>query len=200
MTLFRTTFVRPAAQVLMVISGLFALAMLLTTFLLCLPIEANWDPTVPGARCGTLQQSAIATGVLNVAIDVTVICLPLPVLWVLRLLLRKSLTYEMAHIGWWAMLEGSLGVINCNLPVLQPVVSKLFGSSATKTRNTRTPNTRSHGTWNQSYISNPIKATTEHHVVYPKSHYDDGMSLQVMRAGYHNIGGRGEWASRGRGY
>jgi hypothetical protein len=98
------------------------------------------------------------------------------------------------------MLEGSLGVINCNLPVLQPIVSKLFGSSATKARNTRAHNTWSHRTWNQSYVSDPMKVTTKYNVVYPKSHYDDAMPLQVMQAGYHNIGGRGEWASRGRGY
>jgi hypothetical protein len=40
----------------------------------------------------------------------------------------QDLTYELGQIAYWNILEPGLGVVNCCLPVLQPVLGKLTGS------------------------------------------------------------------------
>jgi hypothetical protein len=46
----------------------------------------------------------------------------------------RDFTYEIGQIAYWSILEPGLGVINCCLPVLQPVLGKLTGSCIWNTR------------------------------------------------------------------
>ena len=56
-----------------------------------MPLAANWDRTIPGAKCGNMRAVFISVGTINLILDVGVIILPMPVLWNLQLALRKKL-------------------------------------------------------------------------------------------------------------
>ncbi|OAG05885.1 uncharacterized protein CC84DRAFT_1090992, partial [Paraphaeosphaeria sporulosa] len=51
----------------------------------CSPIQYNWDTSIPGGHCGiTRSQSFYLSGALNLALDIIIVVLPLPVIWTLR--------------------------------------------------------------------------------------------------------------------
>jgi hypothetical protein len=60
-------------------------------FLFCIPLAANWDRTIPNAKCGNMAAEFISVGTINLLIDVAIIVLPMPVLWNLQLPIRKKL-------------------------------------------------------------------------------------------------------------
>lgn len=67
----------------------YCLMVVLIAFLLCQPLAFNWDPTIPGGRCGDQNSAFLASGVLNLIIDILVIVLPLPMLWNLHMATHK---------------------------------------------------------------------------------------------------------------
>ncbi|MCJ1248191.1 hypothetical protein MMC30_005408 [Trapelia coarctata] len=146
----------------MTLSMLYFVAAVLQTLLFCDPFFANWDSAAPEAVCGDRLAAFVAVGTINLLIDVTVIILPMPMLWALRLPVAKKLgltaifgigvviciisvirvvtlaqinttdfSYRLGQIGYWSVLEPTLGIISCCLPVLPPVLSKLLGPSPT---------------------------------------------------------------------
>ena len=86
----------------------------------------------------------------------------------------SDLTYAMNHVGWWSILENSFGVINCCLPVLQPVLGKLVGANGWTSRN------RSTNGYNRSYESKSIQVVTEREVVLSRNGTDDGIPLHSV--------------------
>ncbi|KAI0107963.1 hypothetical protein F4776DRAFT_416780 [Hypoxylon sp. NC0597] len=50
----------------------------------CIPIEFNWDTSIPGGHCINIGQMALATSILNVLTDVAILLLPLPLVWKLN--------------------------------------------------------------------------------------------------------------------
>jgi hypothetical protein len=69
----------------MVVAGLYFISVLLETFLLCSPVEFNWDKTIPGSCDPNSMVAYIMAGTTNLLIDVFIVVLPMPVLWKLRL-------------------------------------------------------------------------------------------------------------------
>jgi hypothetical protein len=63
----------------------------LVALLFCIPLAANWDRTIPDAKCGSLAAESISVGTINLLIDVSIIVLPMPVLWNLQLPVRKKI-------------------------------------------------------------------------------------------------------------
>ncbi|PLB55928.1 hypothetical protein P170DRAFT_433400, partial [Aspergillus steynii IBT 23096] len=57
---------------------------ILTAFLLCRPLAFNWDQTIPGGHCANQKATFIAVGVLDLATDVCVFVLPLPMIYNLK--------------------------------------------------------------------------------------------------------------------
>ena len=55
----------------------------IATLLSCLPIEANWDLTVPDT-CVDAHLEIVILGSINVLTDVVVLCLPMPLVWRLQ--------------------------------------------------------------------------------------------------------------------
>ena len=53
---------------------------LLVTLFQCRPIPGAWDPFIR-AKCIKMKVIFLITGSLNVATDVTTLCLPMPLLW-----------------------------------------------------------------------------------------------------------------------
>lgn len=84
--LSRLTIVSKAAFVFV---GILAVSGVLTTLLICQPIERNWYIHTPG-HCGSLKTAYGLYGIMNLITDVLVLALPIPSLVGLKLpALRK---------------------------------------------------------------------------------------------------------------
>lgn len=66
-------------------------ACLLTIFLLCRPLNFNWDKTLEGGKCGNGIAVEIFSAAYNMFVDVWVVCLPLPVVWTLQIPFQKKI-------------------------------------------------------------------------------------------------------------
>ena len=61
------------------------LASVLAIIFICHPVQFFWDKTIPGGHCGS--DSGILYGVAgpNIATDIAVLVLPLPMIWRLQM-------------------------------------------------------------------------------------------------------------------
>ena len=60
----------------------FALAQMLSVIIQCTPVAALWDPlSHPNAVCDDYAPALVLFAAVNAATDITVLCLPLPILW-----------------------------------------------------------------------------------------------------------------------
>lgn len=72
----------------------------LMAFLLCRPLAFNWDKTLPGGHCAKEPGPFIATGVLDLVIDIMVLLLPLPLIWNLQVsLANKVALFSIFGVG-----------------------------------------------------------------------------------------------------
>ncbi|KAL8671048.1 MAG: hypothetical protein Q9168_004441 [Polycauliona sp. 1 TL-2023] len=67
------------------------IAVLLTTIFQCKPVRGAWDISVPRDQCFNLRTWLIATNVPNIVIDFSIICLPLPLIWKLKLSMERKI-------------------------------------------------------------------------------------------------------------
>jgi hypothetical protein len=87
----------------MLVSTLYFLSVLMETFLLCTPVQFNWDKTIATGTCSKNSNVAfILAGATNLVIDVFVVVLPMPTLWRLQLPLER-------RIGVMAMFSMGVG-------------------------------------------------------------------------------------------
>ncbi|KAF2827280.1 hypothetical protein CC86DRAFT_466080 [Ophiobolus disseminans] len=158
-TIFPSERFRKVCYGTMLVSTLYFLSVLMETFLLCTPVQYNWDKTITGT-CSTHSDVAfILAGTTNLIIDVFVVALPMPTLWRLQMPLERKIgvmamfslgvgiciisllrviyvarmdlvdfTYASADLAVWSVLEPTLGVVNASLPVLRPVLARIFSS------------------------------------------------------------------------
>ncbi|OJK01626.1 hypothetical protein ASPACDRAFT_116530 [Aspergillus aculeatus ATCC 16872] len=70
----------------------------------CRPFRYTWDKYHTTGTCVNMQPLLIAIAALNLAIDLTIFCLPLPTLWRLQMNLRKKLELSVIFL---------LGLIVC---------------------------------------------------------------------------------------
>ena len=68
----------------MTIVVIFGVVSIVAESILCIPFQMRWNPRVVG-KCGEILKYVIATSITNVAIDVTIFALPLPLVWRLQL-------------------------------------------------------------------------------------------------------------------
>ncbi|KAL8731083.1 MAG: hypothetical protein Q9181_004429 [Wetmoreana brouardii] len=73
-----------------IVSG-WALSVVLETFLLCRPFAYNWDPSIKDFTCGDRNAAYIGAGSLNIATDLMVLCLPIPMVWNLQIPRRNKI-------------------------------------------------------------------------------------------------------------
>ncbi|PVH95577.1 hypothetical protein DM02DRAFT_537067, partial [Periconia macrospinosa] len=87
--LFRTTIFYYFSLTTAVVVSLYWVACVLTICLLCRPVAFNWDMTLNGT-CGDVWAIEIFSSAFNLAIDLWVVFLPLPVIWKLQLTPQKK--------------------------------------------------------------------------------------------------------------
>lgn len=80
---------KPSMRIAIYVTGTivwaWALSIVLESFLICQPIEFNWNPTLPGGKCGNRNAAFVVAGVLNMVTDFMVMALPIPYIWTLQL-------------------------------------------------------------------------------------------------------------------
>lgn len=57
----------------------------------CTPIAFTWDSTVPGGKCMDQKAFFIGSAALNIASDFAVLLLPIPMVWSLKINIRKKI-------------------------------------------------------------------------------------------------------------
>ena len=67
------------------------LSVFLEEMLLCRPVAYNWDLTIEGGSCADRPAAYLAAGIINLLVDVMVLCLPMPMVWNLQLPKRSKL-------------------------------------------------------------------------------------------------------------
>ena len=90
--IFRTKSFRMTCYIVHGFNAAFGAATVLGATLICHPISFNWDPSTPGGYCGDQKSLDLFIGIFNLLMDVTVVVLPMPVLWGLQMAVAKKLT------------------------------------------------------------------------------------------------------------
>ncbi|KAF2163906.1 hypothetical protein M409DRAFT_25683 [Zasmidium cellare ATCC 36951] len=140
-------------KALAVVSFLTYIAMFLTISLSCSPIRLNWQvQPIPPPKCTLRSQNFIVCTTLNVLTDAALLCVPLPLLWKLRIPIRKRITLSIllgsgifiitaaivrivmtlgSHpsaltINRWGVRETIAGIAAVNAPIMKPMFKKSF--------------------------------------------------------------------------
>jgi hypothetical protein len=70
---------------------------LFVALLICRPIAANWDPSIP-RTCGNLNTAFYVIAAVNMVTDFMVMALPVPQIWALQLPIIQKLGLSL-HFG-----------------------------------------------------------------------------------------------------
>ena len=89
-TIFRSNkaFLIVAYAVVVLVLG-FGVGIVISDFLSCRPLVKYWDSLQPGV-CESPIKSAVALSSCNVAIDLTIVLLPMPMIWGLQMATRRK--------------------------------------------------------------------------------------------------------------
>lgn len=95
---------------MMAISTTYFISVLLESFVLCEPVQYNWDKTIPNGKCHNQSLAYLIAGITNLVIDAFIVALPLPKLYGLQIPLPKRVAIA-AMFG--------LGALICVLSLLR---------------------------------------------------------------------------------
>ncbi|KAF2194319.1 hypothetical protein K469DRAFT_549432 [Zopfia rhizophila CBS 207.26] len=91
LTIFQDERFRRVCFGAMAVSMGYFISVFLETFLLCKPVQFNWDKTIPGACNKYAKETYVVAGALNLIIDVFIVILPMPMLFQLRIPRAKKI-------------------------------------------------------------------------------------------------------------
>lgn len=83
-------FVRTCFAVMAVTTAYFVIVFL-EAFLLCEPVQFNWDKTIEGS-CSGQRYAFLATGIVNLLIDVFIVVLPMPLVFRLQMSIGRRIS------------------------------------------------------------------------------------------------------------
>lgn len=89
--IFPTRKFRIAAYITMGLTGAYLVTIILESLLICRPLAYIWDKNMNGT-CGNEILAFLTAGILNLVLDITIIILPMPMLWGLQLPTAKKLS------------------------------------------------------------------------------------------------------------
>ena len=75
----------------MILIGALLIAVIFGTFFICRPFAYAWDKTIDGGQCGDTTKYYLAIGIVNMIIDLSIVLLPMPILWKLQMPTNKKL-------------------------------------------------------------------------------------------------------------
>lgn len=82
---------RMYAYIILGLTLVYCLMVILTVLLICTPFAFHWDTNIKGGSCANQSDAYLVSGVLNLLLDICVIVLPMPLLWGLKMPIRKKL-------------------------------------------------------------------------------------------------------------
>lgn len=108
-TIFRSNkaFLTVAYAVIVLVMA-FGVGIVLSTFLICSPIAKFWYHLLPGT-CGNFDEFILATSIGNLVVDLTIILLPIPMVWWLQTLTRRKIeltitfTLGLVYVSWYML-------------------------------------------------------------------------------------------------
>ena len=130
-------------------------AVFLTITFGCYPTQKNWQVVPdPGQKCTLKLQNFLVTVVLNVITDAAILVIPLPLLWKLKVPVKRKIVIALLlcsglfvisaaiirvvltlgtnpsalNINRWGVRETIVGIVAVNLPILKPLCNKSFWS------------------------------------------------------------------------
>lgn len=144
-------------QCTMVVTIAYFIMVFLETFLLCKPVQYNWDKSIQGI-CQGENTAYLVAGITNLVIDTFIVVLPMPRVFKLQMSLPRrisvaamfslgvlicvlsllrvhwlatwdltDLTYTETPGAIYSVLEPTLGVVNACLPTIRPAVIQIMG-------------------------------------------------------------------------
>jgi hypothetical protein len=90
--IFTTRQFKLAAYIVMGATASYAFIFIPIFFTMCKPVRAAWDPVLSLTNCRPITHQEFASVSINMALDLAVVLLPLPVVWGLRMPMRKKIT------------------------------------------------------------------------------------------------------------
>ncbi|MCJ1325265.1 hypothetical protein MMC10_001927 [Thelotrema lepadinum] len=133
----------------------FGVAIILTRSFLCANIEMQWNWNANN-KCGSNWAAMLAESVINALINTVIICMPMPILWRLKMgvdrkilltivfgvgIIAVSITIlrfvsvaqasddwqsAVVRVALWTNLEAMLGILCACLPLIRPAVARVF--------------------------------------------------------------------------
>jgi hypothetical protein len=94
-TIFPKKSFRYVSYGVMGLSVAYCLVNFFQLLLACHPIAYNWDKTIPGGSCMNANAPFLSSAIINVAIDVIIVILPMPVLWNLQMKVSKKVSISL---------------------------------------------------------------------------------------------------------
>ncbi|KAK2045352.1 hypothetical protein LZ31DRAFT_553258 [Colletotrichum somersetense] len=125
----------------------------MTVTLSCWPYSDNWRiRPLPGPECTFRPQNFWVLAFLNIATDAALLCIPIPILWQLRVPLRRRIAVgillssgvfviltavvravttlggvaSIININRWGFRELAVGLVTVTMPVLSPLATRAF--------------------------------------------------------------------------
>lgn len=90
--IFPTRSFRLTCYSVLAINAIFGTGAILTDCLICLPVACRRDIIVADCRCGNELVFGKLNAMINLLLDVTVVVLPMPLLWCLQMAVSQKLT------------------------------------------------------------------------------------------------------------
>lgn len=92
---------RRAVYVTIAVTIVFSCAVFLQTFLICRPFKFTWNKTIDGV-CGSTPKAYLSVAICNLILDLSIVALPMPVLWSLQMSYKKKLAISgILSLGLW---------------------------------------------------------------------------------------------------
>ncbi|RYC57891.1 hypothetical protein CHU98_g8303 [Xylaria longipes] len=104
-SLFTIPRIRSAVYVVIILTAALIVAVIFESFFLCRPFAYTWDKTIKGGVCGSSTNAYLAIAITNLIIDLSVVALPMPVLWQLQMPTRKKVAVS-AILGFGLVICG----------------------------------------------------------------------------------------------
>jgi hypothetical protein len=85
LTIFQDKRFRRFCYAAIAVSICYCISVFLVTFLICRPVQYNWNKKIHGTCDSRAQEVYLAAGLINLTVDVFIVAMPMPMLFQLRL-------------------------------------------------------------------------------------------------------------------
>ncbi|CVK99311.1 uncharacterized protein FPRO_03875 [Fusarium proliferatum ET1] len=169
---FATNKMRTVLLVAMVLVSTWSISQIFLNIFICTPVAAFWDPAIQG-KCVPKHPMWYITAAGNIATDIIIIAIPLPVVMKLKLARRqrfvllavfcvgfltcaisvvrifyldglKDISWENVDVACWSFAELCCGLLCACVPTLRPLFSRYF------------PTMSSHNRWSKTFAINRL--------------------------------------------